>query len=108
MIREIAPADLVAWRTDPERTAPVLIDVRKPWEFEVCHIDGSVSVPLAELQARLAELPGDRPLVMVCHHGVRSFYAAAWLQQMGFADVWNLAGGVAAWATQVDPAMRQY
>jgi len=56
----------------------------------------------------LAELPQDRDLVLVCHHGGRSAQAAAWLAQNGFSRLHNLAGGIDAWARVVDPAMPRY
>ena len=63
----------------------MLIDVREPWEFEYCRIEGSVLVPLGELAARMDELPAERPLVLVCHHGNRSWFAAVMLHEVGFA-----------------------
>lgn len=108
MIPQIAPAALAAWRADPARPAPVLVDVREPWEFEHCRIDGSLSVPLRELPARRTELPGGCDLVLVCHHGHRSQHAAMWLAQNGFPRVHNLRGGVEAWALEVEPGMRRY
>jgi len=108
LIPQLRPAELAAWRADPARTPPVLVDVREPWEFDLCRIDGSLPVPMGELGARAADLPRDRPLVMVCHHGNRSFYAATMLAHAGFPDVHNLQGGVEAWAADVDPAMRRY
>ena len=86
----------------------MLIDVREPWEFEYCRIDGSVLIPLSELAARIDEVPGDRPLVVVCHHGNRSWHAAAMLKQGGFGEVHNLRGGVEEWAAEVDPTMKRY
>jgi rhodanese-related sulfurtransferase len=108
LIPQLRPAELAAWRVDPARTPPVLVDVREPWEFDLCRIDGSLLLPMGDLGARVAELPRDRPLVMVCHHGNRSYYAAAMLAHAGFPDVHNLQGGVEAWATDVDPEMRRY
>ena len=108
MISQIAPADLAAWRDDASRPAPALVDVREPWEYERCHIEGAQLVPLRELPARLAELPHDRELVLVCHHGGRSLQAAGWLARNGFSNVHNLAGGIDAWARTVDPAMPRY
>ena len=108
MIRQIAPAELAAWRADAARPAPVLVDVRESWEFSRCRIDGALSIPLAQLPARRAELPDDRDLVMVCHHGSRSQHAAMWLEQNGFASLHNLRGGVEAWALEVDNAMPRY
>ena len=108
MIPQIDPADLVAWRADAERPAPLLVDVREPWEFEYCRIEGSRHLPLGQLPARVGELPRDCDLVLVCHHGHRSQHAAMWLRQAGFANVHNLRGGVAAWADHVEPAMKRY
>jgi rhodanese-related sulfurtransferase len=108
LIKQIASADLASWRADPARPAPVVIDVREPWEFERCRIEGALSVPLAQLPARRALLPEDRDLVLVCHRGSRSQQAALWLAQNGFANLHNLRGGVEAWALEVDPAMPRY
>ena len=108
MIPQLTPGELARWREDATREAPVLVDVREPWEFELCRIDGSRLVPLGELPRRVDELPRDRPLVMVCHTGRRSQNAAMFLAQSGFADVRNLKGGVEGWALEVDPSMRRY
>ena len=108
MIAEIGPRELDAWRHDAGREAPVIVDVREPWEFAICRIDGSRALPLQALPGALDELPRDRDLVIVCHHGVRSFHAAAWLARAGFTRVTNLRGGLAAWAEAVDPAMQRY
>ena len=108
MIPEIAPAELAAWRRDATRAAPLVVDVREPWEFARCSIDGSVSVPMQELPRRLSELDDKRELVLVCHHGARSMSAARWLAQNGFPAVHNLRGGVEAWALEVDPSMPRY
>ena len=86
----------------------IVLDVREPWEFEICRIGDSRNIPLATLQQRLAELADDRPLVVVCHHGMRSLQAAAWLRNNGFDNAVNLAGGVDAWARVVEPGMATY
>lgn len=108
MIPQIGPLELRTWQGDASRAQPVLVDVREPWEFDYCRIEGSMLIPLGDLAARVDEIPADRPLVVVCHHGNRSGYAAAMLQQAGFSDVFNLQGGVELWATEVDPAMKRY
>jgi rhodanese-related sulfurtransferase len=108
LIPQLGPAELFKWRADAKRAPPVLIDVREPWEFEYCRIEGSVSIPLGELAGRVGELPHDRPLVMVCHHGHRSFHAAAMLKHAGFFQVHNLRGGVEEWAAEVEPTMKRY
>jgi rhodanese-related sulfurtransferase len=108
LIPQLSAPDLARWRADAARPAPLLVDVREPWEFDVCHIAGSRHIPLGQLPAHVDDLPQDRPLVLVCHHGNRSHHAAAWLQRIGFQDVHNLRGGVAAWAHEVDPEMPVY
>ena len=88
----------------------LLIDVRQPDEFAVCRLPGSVLIPLGELAVRAGEIqpePGTL-VVCVCHHGVRSYKAAAFLQQTGLDDVVSLAGGVEAWSLTVDPALPRY
>jgi len=108
LIPNLGPAELYHWRRDASRPAPVLIDVREPWEFELCRIEGSLSIPLGQLAARIEEVPAGRPLVMVCHHGHRSFHAAAMLRHAGFTQVHNLRGGVEEWAAEVEPGMKRY
>jgi rhodanese-related sulfurtransferase len=108
LIPQLAPAELAAWRADGARAAPVVVDVREPWEVAHCRIDGSISIPLAQLPTHLAELPIDAPLVIVCHHGSRSQHAAMFLAQRGYANVHNLSGGIEAWAIDVEPGMRRY
>ncbi|MSQ66626.1 MAG: sulfurtransferase [Gammaproteobacteria bacterium] len=85
-----------------------LLDVREAWEFALCHIPGSLHVPLGELPARAAGLPRDQPLVVICHHGVRSRAAQQYLLEQGWSAVFNLTGGIDAWAREVDPAMVTY
>jgi rhodanese-related sulfurtransferase len=65
-------------------------------------------LPMQEVPARRGELPADRDIVVVCHHGMRSLQVAHFLQQAGIERVFNLAGGIAAWAEQVDPDMPRY
>ena len=80
----------------------VAVDVREPEEWQAGHVDGSLWIPLGELQARAGELPRDRPLVIVCRSGARSGYAADALVAAGY-DASNLAGGLHAWAAAALP-----
>lgn len=111
-MEQLSPRDLADWldasRTDPARPAPYLLDVRETWEVEHCPMPGAESMPMATIPARLDELPQDRPLVCICHHGVRSQQVAYFLERQGFTQVINMQGGVAAWADLVDPSMPRY
>jgi rhodanese-related sulfurtransferase len=102
-----APA-LAAWLADETRTPPLLLDVREPWEFATCRLDGAQSMPMSDVPKRFDELDLDGPIVCICHHGARSMQVAAFLAARGATDVHNLTGGVAAWAHQVDPAFPTY
>ena len=108
MIPEITPAQLDAWRKDTAREAPLVLDVREPWERDRASLPGATLIPMREIPARLAELPADRDLVVMCHHGGRSANAAQWLAHNGFARVHNLAGGIDAWSRTVDPSVPRY
>lgn len=90
------------------RESIVLLDVREPWEFQIGHIDGSVSMPMNTVPGRLSELDPDKPVVCICHHGVRSMDVGVFLERQGFSRVINLAGGVHDWAKQVDTQMPTY
>ena len=86
-----------------------LVDVREEMEFDYCHLPGSLLLPLDELPRRAAEIRTEGPVVMICHHGVRSAHATAYLRQrLGRPNVLNLRGGVDAWAAQVDPDFPTY
>lgn len=89
-------------------TAIDLVDVREPWEVEICRIADSRSIPLGELQQRSRELSTERLMVMICHHGMRSYHATLWLRQNGFDNAVNLAGGIDAWAREIEPDMARY
>jgi len=107
-VEQISCDLLKAWLDDASGAKPLLLDVREPREFAHCHIEGAISMPMASVPARIRELDPDRDIVVICHHGMRSRQVALYLQQQGFAKLYNLDGGVAAWAAQVDPAMPTY
>ena len=87
---------------------PLLLDVREPWEADIATIPGSTLIPLGELDARTAELDPAASVVVYCHLGVRSEYAARLLAGAGFGNVRNLVGGIDAWSRAVDPAVARY
>jgi len=107
-MQQLSPQQLAAWLADPAREKPVLLDVREPWEIEICRLRDSVHIPMASVPARKEELDPEADTVVVCHHGARSFQVGVLLEASGFRNVFNLSGGVDGWAKQVDPGMPQY
>ncbi len=107
-MRPLSPPELAAWLADPARPVPLLLDVREPWEVAIAALPGAVSIPMGRVVAETDSLDASRPVVCVCHHGMRSMQVAAYLSRRGFSDVWNLTGGIDAWARQVDPACPTY
>src|SRR5881394_1324903 len=85
-----------------------LIDVREPFEFEIARINGAKLVPLGEIAERADELQREQPVVVHCHSGRRSAQAVRLLQQRGFANVYNLEGGIDAWSNLIDPSVPKY
>jgi len=108
MIGPLSAEELQAWLNDPARPAPLLLDVREPWEYELCHLPDSQLLPLDTLPADWERLDPARDVVCICHHGIRSRSAAAFLVQQGLTRVYNLTGGVDAWARRIDPLMPVY
>jgi rhodanese-related sulfurtransferase len=107
----MAPFDMDVRELERRRRGSETItvfDVREPWEVDLCRIEGSRALPLDTIPQHLDELPRDGLLVMVCHHGVRSARAVAWLRARGFDNAVNLAGGIDAWAREIEPSMRTY
>jgi sulfur-carrier protein adenylyltransferase/sulfurtransferase len=90
------------------REAIQLIDVREPFEFEIARIDGAKLIPLGQLANRSHELKQNGQTVVHCHTGMRSAQAVEMLRRAGFADVYNLEGGIDAWANEIDPAVQKY
>lgn len=85
-----------------------LLDVREVYEYEICAIPGATLIPLPQLPERLAEINGAQPIVAYCRTGKRSAKAVKLLQQAGYASAKNLAGGIHAWADDVDPSLPKY
>jgi rhodanese-related sulfurtransferase len=105
-VTEISPADLKLQLDSPQ--PPLVLDVREKWELEAARLPGTLDIPMAEVPQRLAELPRDRPIVVMCHAGARSMKVGNFLAQNGFNQVASLAGGIQAWADDVDPSVGTY
>jgi rhodanese-related sulfurtransferase len=89
--------------------APVLLDVREPWEYETARLPRSTLMPMGDVPSRAhAELDPDTHIVVLCHHGQRSLSVAMWLRNQGFDYAQSLAGGIDGWSRSVDPAVPRY
>lgn len=86
----------------------ILLDVREPWELKIASIQGALHIPMQDVPDRLDELPRDAEVIVLCHHGNRSRVVAGFLEQNGYQRVFNLAGGIDAWAGELGPGMAQY
>jgi rhodanese-related sulfurtransferase len=87
----------------------LLVDVREPWECELCKIPGAKLIPLGTIPASLNTLLDvDDEVVCYCHHGIRSLDAAVWLRQQGIENAKSMAGGIERWSVEVDPSVPRY
>jgi rhodanese-related sulfurtransferase len=116
--QEIAPQDFARIRSGARRHtsasgedhgAPILLDVREPWEFDTARLADSLLMPMGDVTSRAhAELDPDAHIVVVCHHGQRSLSVAMWLRGQGFEQAQSLAGGIDAWSRLIDAAVPRY
>ncbi len=90
--------------------APRLLDVREPEEFEIVSLPGARLVPLGQIPARVEQIADwkDEPIVVYCHHGIRSMHAIHFLEHAGFSNLCNWSGGIDAWSREVDPKAPRY
>lgn len=86
----------------------VLLDVREPFEYDICKIPGSRLIPLGQLPSRMSELDSADEIVLQCKSGARSARALKLLQEAGFSKLWNVEGGILAWSEEVDPSVPKY
>ena len=91
-----------------KQPAPLLLDVREEDEVRLCALPGSLHIPMNLIPLRHNELPDDIPIIVYCHHGIRSLNVARYLAHVGFENVANLQGGIDAWARQIDPSLPRY
>ena len=106
MVLDISCAELAS-RLDAD-TPIALLDVREDWELEICAIDQARHIPLSELPDRVGELAPEETIAIICHHGVRSRHAGRLLEDHGFKEVFNVRGGIDAWALEVERNMSRY
>jgi len=103
---EITPKDVKARLDRGEKLH--LVDVREPWEYDLCRIEGAKHVPLGSLAASRQTLPDVDEVICYCHHGMRSLDAATWLRFQGIERAKSLAGGIERWSLDVDPNVPRY
>jgi adenylyltransferase/sulfurtransferase len=84
-----------------------ILDVREPYEYRIAQIGGKL-IPQNEVPQRLSEIDREREVIVQCHSGIRSQRIAEFLKQQGYPKVVNLAGGITAWANEIDPKMQKY
>ena len=87
-----------------------LIDCREEDEHLLCRIEGATLIPLQQIPESVGAVrgEGDRPIVIYCHHGMRSMHATQFLRGKGLADTFSLRGGIDAWSVEVDPEVPRY
>jgi rhodanese-related sulfurtransferase len=114
MIAQVRPRELDDWLADAAAggAAPLVLDVREPWELQTASVQPQgfelLAIPMNEIPGRLSQLDAQRPVACLCHHGARSQRVALFLAQQGFDQVANIAGGIDAWSVERDPGVPRY
>lgn len=104
-----APLEIdVATAAPLVRAGGLLLDVREPLEIATCQVAGSRHIPMRQIPENLDTLPRDQPIYVLCHHGGRSMRVTQFLRANGFDQAINVAGGIDAWAEQIDPSLARY
>ncbi len=107
MVKELTPREFVERRAGGARLT--LVDVREPWEIELAPVPADLThIPMGQIPDRLGELDPAQPTVVICRSGGRSLQVASFLESRGFAEVYNLAGGILEWSRDLDPGIRRY
>ncbi len=106
MYQEITVEELAQWRDDDRSF--VLLDVRNNDEVTMAALPGAVHIPMPQLPDRISELDATTTIAVLCHHGNRSARVAQYLTGSGFADVFNVEGGIDAYALRIDTSIPRY
>jgi rhodanese-related sulfurtransferase len=107
-VLELTPTEFRRRWPNENSTGVVLLDVREPQELMLAKVRQALHIPMREVPHRLDELDPATPVVVMCHSGGRSRRVAEFLTTSGFEEVYNLAGGIDAWAEQLDPTVPRY
>ncbi|NBB78639.1 MAG: rhodanese [Verrucomicrobia bacterium] len=106
MNKEISATEAFNLRKD--NSEAVFLDVREDSELAICRINGALHIPMGQIPERYESLPKEVPLVVFCHHGMRSMHVLQYLEAKGFENAMNLKGGIHAWANDVDQNVTKY
>ena len=90
-----------------ENNEVVLLDVREPYEIEICNVKGSLFIPMNEIPQNFEQLDKEKRYAVMCHSGVRSLHVSNYLNSLGYSTL-NVIGGIDRWATDVDKNMKRY
>ena len=111
-VAEVSVQQLAEFIASQPAASPVLLDVREAWELQTARLNlpgtTTLHMPMQTLPARLHELDRAQPILVLCHHGARSWQCVAFMQQQGFEAVYNVSGGIDAWSREVDAAVPRY
>lgn len=105
-VLEIEPQALAEIMKTPDGKL-FLIDCREPWEYELARIEGATLMPMRQVPQSVERIPKDAPVVVYCHHGMRSLNVTGWLRQRGI-EAQSLRGGIDRWSLEIDPAVPRY
>lgn len=104
-MNEITVAELKQWQEEGKEFQ--LIDVREPFEYEMSNLGGE-NIPLASVVLESDKISQDIPVVLQCRSGARSASALNQLEQHGYTNLYNLRGGILAWAAEIEPGLKVY
>jgi rhodanese-related sulfurtransferase len=107
MVKDLSPREFLERRGRGSELA--LLDVREDWEIALAPVPSEVvHIPMGQISKRIGELDAGKEWVVICRSGGRSAQVAHYLEEQGFASVFNLAGGILAWSRDIDPTIPQY
>jgi rhodanese-related sulfurtransferase len=86
----------------------LLVDVREPWETQLCRIEGAILMPMGTVPANVQKLDVDSVVICYCHHGIRSLDVAVWLRSQGVERARSMTGGIDRWSSEIDPGVPRY
>ena len=103
---QITPSDVKSLLNRNENL--LLVDVREPWETQLCSLPGAQRIPMGAIPANLQKLDVEGDVICYCHHGVRSLDVAVWLRSQGVSGAKSMTGGIDRWSAEIDPTVPRY